>query len=230
MRTLLGALVSMAVLPAYGSMIVVSGITELSPPPASLLPGALMSDTTIYGFAEQQGVLLTSPLNAGITSPGTWVCCSGLPSGTIPSGTTVNSYLLFDAPETDESPYDFRQFVGEISFSPGEKIVGIIIGYQNLAYTDAFVGAPGTTYLPASYIYGGLHHDDEVILGANRQSIYLDLFTQAGNVNMIRILTESPEPADFVLIGSGLIGLVVCRRLFVRHQQASANRSIRDLL
>jgi hypothetical protein len=31
-------------------------------------------------------------------------------------------------------------------------------------------------------------------------------------MDMIRILTETPEPADFVLIGSGLIALALCRR------------------
>lgn len=56
MRILIATLLLIAVVPAFGSMIVVSGVTQLSPPPASLLPGALVSDTTIYGFSEQVGL------------------------------------------------------------------------------------------------------------------------------------------------------------------------------
>jgi hypothetical protein len=207
MRILSLAPLLIAVSPAYASMIVISGVTELSPPPASLLPGALVSDTTLYGFAEQQGVVLGSSLNVGISLPGTWICCSPLSPGTIPSGTTVNSYLLYDSPETDESPYNFRQFLGQIGFSPGEKIVGIVIGYLNLADTDALLGAPGTAYPPASYKLGGLENNDEVILSANMQSVYVNFYTEVGGDDMIRILTETPEPADFALLGSGLMVL-----------------------
>lgn len=206
------ALLLSAVSPLYGSMIVISGVTELSPPPTSLLSGALVSDTTIYGFAEQQGVLLNSSLNVGITSPGTWICCSGLPTGTIPAGTTVNSYLLYASPETDESPYAFREFQGEVTFSPGERILGIIVGYQNLAATDALLGSPTTTYPPASYKNAGIQSNDEVILSNDMDSLYIRLYITAGNSNMIRILTETPEPADFVLLASGLLLLALFRR------------------
>jgi hypothetical protein len=175
------------------------------------MAGQLLSNSTIYGFSEQQGVLLTSPLNVGITSPGAWMCCSGLPTGTIDAGVTVNSYLLRAAPETNGLG-GYRDFQGEITFSPGEKIVGIIIGYKNIASTDVLFGAPGTLYPPASYRLGGLEPRDTVILGGNMETVYVNFHVVEGGMDMIRILTETPEPADFVLIGSGLIALALCRR------------------
>jgi hypothetical protein len=33
-----------------------------------------------------------------------------------------------------------------------------------------------------------------------------------GGEDMIRILTETPEPVDFVLLGSGLMALALCRK------------------
>jgi hypothetical protein len=221
MRILLVTLLLIAVTPVFGSMIVVTGVTQLSPPPASLLPGVLTSDSTLYGFSEQQGVLLTTPLEAGITSPGNYICCSPLSPGTIPAGTTVNSYLLYDSPVTDEGGYDFRQFDGQITFSPGETIVGIIVGYQNLSATDALLGAPGTTYPPLSDKLGGLETNDEVILSANRQSVYVNFYTEVGGDDMIRILTTTPEPADFLLIGSGLVVLGLFRRRLQRFLASS---------
>jgi|HubBroStandDraft_1064217.scaffolds.fasta_scaffold00079_2 hypothetical protein len=217
MRVLLITLLLIAAIPAYGSMIVVTGVTELSPPPSSLLPGALTSDSTIYGFAEQQGVLLTSPLDAGITSPGNFTCCSPLSPGTIPAGATVNSYLLYASPSSDEPGFDFRQFDGEVSFSPGETIVGIIVGYQNIVGTDTLLGAPGTVYPPSTYKLGGLEPGhDQVILSSNMESVYVNFFVQTDGEDVIRILTTTPEPADFLLIGSGLVVLGLFRRRLQR--------------
>lgn len=210
MRILLVTLALTAVVPAYGSIILFSGDVSVVSPPTSLYP-ALQSNTAILGFAEQQGVLLTTPLTVGITSPGTWVCCSGIPGGTIAAGTTVNSYLLYAAPVSDQSGEDFREFTGSITFSPGEKIVGIIISYQGLADTDILLGSPTTTYPPAGYIHGGIQSSDEVIIGPNAQSVYVNLYIADGNSNMIRILTESPEPTAFALLGSGLMVLALCK-------------------
>jgi len=202
-------------------MIVIAGVTELSSAPSSVMPPALVSDSTIYGFSEQQGVVLSSALTAGITSPGAWICCSGFTTGgTIPIGTTVNSYLLYASPVTDEDGEFFRQFVGEITFSPGEKIVGIVIGYKNLAATDGMLGAPGSTYPPAGYNLGGLEPHDEVAVANNMQAVFVKFNVEVGGDDMIRILTISPEPADFVLLGSGLLALALFGRR-LRFRRAS---------
>ena len=219
MRILLITLLSIMAVPAYGSIIMFTGDVSVGPAPSSLLPGAQESDSTILGFAEQQGVLLLSNVNVGITSPGTWICCS-FPGGTVDSGTTVNSYLLYASPASDQSGDDFRTFTGSITFSPGERIVGIMIEYQQLAATDSILGASGTTYPPPTYGKAGLESLDEVIVGSNASSVYVDLHIAAGNIDMIRILTETPEPADFVLLGSGLIALALFgrRRLAARRK------------
>jgi hypothetical protein len=223
MRILMVTLLLSVVLPAYGSIIFFSGDVTVVSPPASLLPGALTSNTAIYGFSEQQGVLLSSPVNAALTSPGTWICCAGLPGGTVAAGTTVNSYLLYASPVTDEDGLDYRDFQGSITFSPGEKIVGILLGYENLANTDALLGAPGTTYPPAGFKLGGLEQYDTVIISSNLQSVYVDFHVAVGGDDMIRILTETPEPADFVLLGSGLLALALCsRRLRLRRASRQA--------
>jgi len=220
MRILLATLLLIAVIPAYGSMIVIAGVTELSSAPTSVMPPSLVSDSTIYGFSEQQGLVLSSAVTAGITSTGAWICCSGFSPGTIPIGTTVNSYLLYASPVTDEDGEFFRQFVGEITFSPGEKILGIIIGYQNIAATDGMLGAPGSTYPPASFRLGGLEQDDEVAVASNMQAVFVKFNVEVGGDDMIRILTISPEPADFVLLGSGLLALALFGRR-LRFRRAS---------
>jgi hypothetical protein len=157
---------------------------------------------------------LSSSVGVGISTPGTWICCSGLPGGSIPEGTEVNSYLLYASPESNPAGQDFRDFTGRITFSPGEKIVGIIIGYKQLSNTDGELGAPGTVYPPPSYALGGLENTDEVILGNGETSVYVNFHVNAADegIDMIRILTEVPEPADFLLIGSGLIALAFWKR------------------
>jgi hypothetical protein len=67
MRILMVTLLLSVVLPAYGSIIFFSGDVTVVSPPASLLPGALTSNTAIYGFSEQQGVLLSGTAS---TKPG----------------------------------------------------------------------------------------------------------------------------------------------------------------
>jgi hypothetical protein len=215
MRMLLVSLLLVLVLPAYGSILLLpnSGVTTIAPP-TSLLPGALTSDSTIFGFTEQTNLFLTSNLTVAISSPGTYICCAGLPGGTIDAGTEVASYALYASPVTDQGGQDFRDFQGSFTVGPGQKILGIIIGYKNLANTDLLLGAPGTMYPPRSQNNGGLENTDEVILGANSQSVYVNFHVAVGGDDMIRILTSTPEPADFILLGSGLLALALFGRRF----------------
>jgi hypothetical protein len=206
MRILLATLLLIAVVPAYGSMIVVTGVTSISAPP-SVMSGQLLSDNTIYGFSEQVGVTLSSAVGVGITTPGTWVCCSGFPTGVIPEGVTVNSYLLRAAPASGGT-----EFTGEITFSPGETILAIIVGGEHVELTDSMLGARGTLYPPIGTPLTGIEPTKDTIIWSSNNTITVDLHVAPGGMDMIRILTSSPEPADFVLIGSGLIALALCRK------------------
>jgi len=214
MRILFVALVLTAVLPAYGSIIMFNGAAMAGTPPASLAPGAYTNNTTIWAFTEQQGVTLASSLPVAISTPGIWACCSGLVPGVIPAGTTVDSYLLYASPAT--SAVGTTDYIGSITFSPGQQILGIIIQYQSLFNTDALFGIPGVTYPPSNYIQAGLEHGDTVVLGDNMQAVAVSLHVAPGNIDMIRILTTAtsatPEPAAFLLLGSGLIGLALFKR------------------
>ncbi|MGO4879548.1 MAG: hypothetical protein ACLP59_01845 [Bryobacteraceae bacterium] len=217
MRTLLVAFLLVAVLPAYGSIIMWTGEVSVGAPPSAVAPDT--SNSTIFGFAEQQGVVLASNVAVAFTSPGTWICCGSFPGGTIDMGTTVNSYLLYAAPTSDLQG-TFTDFTGSITFSPGEKVIGVVVGYKNLAATAAMLGAPGTSYPNSSYKLGGLENDDEVIIGNNSQAVYVNFHVAEGGIDMIRILTETPEPADFLLLGSGLVALALFGRR-LQHKRAS---------
>ncbi len=208
MRIFLVVALLLAVLPAYGSIILFSGVTGVSPP-ASVQIGEtdLQSATTAFVFAEQQNVLITSPQDAGIVTPGTWVCCTGFAPGAITGPAFIDSYYLLSSAPTGSGVTDFT---GSITFSPGERVVGIIVGYQVLASTNSMFGAPGTLY-PVSngpfFTLNGLDPGDSVTLSSNLQTVSFDFQTGAGGIDSIRILTETPEPPDYVLFGSGLIVL-----------------------
>ena len=220
MRSLVSAACFFIVIPAYGSIILFSGVTVISPPPSVQL-GQLQSDTTAYVFAEQQDVLLTAPQYAGITMPGTWDCCTGFVVGAIPAGTTVNSYYLRSAPTDGSGVIDFT---GSITFSAGEKILGIIVGYQTLATTDSLFGSPITTYPNPSQSLNGLDTGDVVTLSSNFETVNFDFHTGGGGMDSIRILTETPEPAGFILLGSGLLA-VSCKRRSLRATRNSHSGS-----
>lgn len=222
MRILFAILLVVTVLPAYGSIIMFSpSVTVLPSAPASVEIGQLLSDTTINGFLEQEGVVLGSSVNVGITSPGTWVCCSGLPTGTIAAGEEVNSYLLRAAP--DAVTQGLHDFQGSITFGNGEKIVGVIVGYGNISNTNGIFAAPGTLYPPSSCGQCGQEPanappiGDSVTISSNMQTIYVNFRVADGNMDAIRILTTVPEPAEFILLGSGLVALgFIKRRQFFR--------------
>ncbi|HUO31515.1 MAG TPA: hypothetical protein VMU80_19990 [Bryobacteraceae bacterium] len=200
-----------SVFPAFGSIIYFSpSVTVLPSAPASV--SASVSDTTVYAFLEQQNVTLTSPVNVGVTMPGTWVCCSGLPTGTIPIGTTLDSYLMYAAPITNVAGEDGRDFQGSITFGNGEKIVAVILGFSNIIGTNDIFGAPGTAYPPSTCADCGEENDDSVTLSSNMESVYINFRVGAGNIDMVRVLTATPEPAEFALFGSGLVALGLIKR------------------
>ena len=208
MRILLVSLLALTVFPAYGSIILFSGVTGVSAPSSVQIGETdLQSATTAFVFAEEQNVSLTSSLYAGIVTPGTWVCCTGFNVGPVTAPALIDSYYLLTSAPTGSGITDFT---GSITFSPGERVVGIIVGYQVLASTNSMFGAPGTLY-PVSngpfFTLNGLDPGDSVTLSSNLQTVSFDFQTGGGGIDSIRILTETPEPPDYVLFGSGLMVL-----------------------
>jgi len=198
-------LVVMAVMPAYGSIILFNGVDVLPSPPATVVIGTGADDSTAYAFWESQ-TFTSSPIHVAIgADPGTWTCCTNLPLGVVPSDLTINSYLLYAQPETPDPGSNYRTYTGSVTFSPGENIVGVIISYGHLAGTDSTLGSPSTTY--GTSLYYGLEHGDSVSISGNLETLNFKFNVIPGRIDEIRILTEIPEPADFLLIGSGLLAL-----------------------
>lgn len=114
----------------------------LSQPPASVLSGALYSNSYIFMFLEKQHVTLANPLAVDITTPGTYTMNTQLINGQIPAGTVVNSYFLHANPIN--SKVEFLNQV--ITFSPDELVIGIMAASATMAAGVPTVGIPTTTY------------------------------------------------------------------------------------
>ena len=193
----------------FGSIIQPVGVNVIPAPP-SVEPGSVASDMFAFAFDEQQNVVLPTPVHAAITQPGTYICCGAdFTGGNVPAGLDVDSYLLFADPLTGSGGNPWTLFTGSISFSAGEEVVGIIIGYSELSKTNALLGAPGTVYNPDDDIYAALQNHDAVTLAynpaTNEDTVSFKLYVTPNHDNEIRILTAIPEPGVFFLIGGGLL-------------------------
>lgn len=197
-------------------------VTVLGTAPASVAQGGLQSNTSAYVFMESQ-LVLTSPLNVDISTPGTYTTVTSLTPGTIDAGTFVDSFMLESQPSSvPDSPGDYRTYEGTITFNG--PILGIIVETANLNSTDALLGAPGTTYPPPSDIYSGLDlntpgcagsgcGNDGVRLSVNGSTLSFGFVTNYSE-DEIRIITAAtPEPAGIALTLLGLFPLLASGRL-----------------
>ena len=214
-RPLLATLLLAVVVPAYGSIINFSGDVQEGSLPQNLTPGNFESNTTIWAFTEQQNVTIgANEVGVGISMPGTWVCCSSsnLSPALLPAG-DYDSYLLYASPAS-AGPGGYVLYTGSITFSPGQKTVGIIIGNSGLLASNSLFGVPDTMYPPSTYSQAGLDPADFVIWGSGSNAVYVNLYMGGpGNVDMVRIITTvTPEPAAFLLLGSGLLALALVGR------------------
>ncbi len=193
-----GAVTGGTALTAGGTFVKLSvPLPNLFGPPNSVGNDNFQSPN-LYGFDEDQNILLASPLIVDVgASP-------------IAAGTTVAShYIFFDPGPTQE-------VIGTVDFD--SDVLAIITSTGNLAASD-FLANTGVNYLnPANR---GLEAGDSVTISGLRQILFDTTASSPGDY--VRVITAAspgatvPEPGSMTLVGSGMIALA---RL-VRRKMAS---------
>ncbi|MEX2458172.1 MAG: S8 family peptidase [Actinomycetota bacterium] len=140
----------------------------VDPAPASVRVGVLESDSEIRVFHEQQDLRLATPVTVDAATPGTYTWTTTEP-GSIPAGTRIDSHFLHaDHIGSEEGGIRFQ---GSVSFS--SDILGVILTSDNLAASDATLGAPGTLYPTAGG--RGLEGGDHVTIQGDQRTIVIDV-------------------------------------------------------
>lgn len=173
---------------ANAAIIGTSGVAVLIAAPASVVTGALQSDTLVRTFNEKQNIVLASPLAVDITSPGTYDGTGPLTPGTIAAGTTVSSHYLHYDPANDTPTSGIGTSNGTVIFD--HQIIGVIVLSTNLDNSDSALGAAGTTY-PFGDANRGLEmvgfEGDSITVGCDTLKIN-SLFVQ-GAIDQFRVIT-----------------------------------------
>jgi len=160
----------------------------------------------LYGFDEDQNILLTAPLTVNVgTSP-------------IPAGTVVASHYVFFDPGPTE------HVIGTVNFD--SDILGIITSTTTLADSD-FLANTGVNYLNPSA--RGLEAGDSVTISGPRQILFDTFASSPGDY--VRVLTAfspaaaaAPEPGSFGLLADGLAGVAILLGLRRRQRKAGGVR------
>lgn len=174
--------------------------------PASVLPGAIQSQTDASIFFESTTTLL-APLPVDIIAPGTYNVADPDNPGAIAAGTKVNSYFLHH-----ESVANQLSTVIVAGSFPN-PILGVIINDTFLDASDPILGNPGTLY-PTGLDYRGLELPytalADVLFWSGNQVFISVKSTTADVLDQVRIITAVPEPSTFVLAAIGGLGLFLC--------------------
>jgi len=203
-------LLSMICIPAPASIIsgVVTGgsalaaggtFVQLTPPLSNPFgpPNSVGNDTfqspNLYGFNEDQNILLAAPLVVDVGS-------SPIPAGTV----VASHYIFFD-------PGPAEQVIGTVNFD--SDVLAIITSTGNLAASD-FLANTGVNYLnPGAR---GLEPGDSVTISGPRQILFDTFASSPGDY--VRVLTAfspaaaaSPEPGSVSLFALGFAALLALR-------------------
>ena len=142
----------------------------------------------LFGFDEDQNILLTAPLTVDVGS-------SPIAAGTI----VASHYIFFD-------PGPSEHVIGTVDFDA--DILGIITSTDTLAASD-FLAHTGVNYLNPSA--RGLEAGDSVTINGPQQILFDTFASSPGDY--VRVLTAfspaaaAPEPGSVVMLGSGLVAL-----------------------
>jgi hypothetical protein len=197
--------------PAAAAISSVSGDVSVIGAPASTLEGDLESDTQIFLFAGQSQVTLASALTVDVTSAGTYDNNNLPPLGgsQIAAGSLVESYFI-----NLDVASGFQTLSGSVTFD--SEILGVIVYTTTLeGGSDADLGSPTTTYIPAgSDDNRGLDFGpDSITLSSDLMTLSFTLRDNQTRVDQIRVITVStPEPSTALLLTTGLLGLAILGR------------------
>ncbi len=142
----------------------------------------------LYGFDEDQNILLTAPLTVNVGA-------SPIPAGTI----VASHYVFFD-------PGPTLHVVGTVDFDA--PILGIITTTTQLAASD-FLANTGVDYLNPSA--RGLEAGDSVTISGTDQILFDTVASSPGDY--VRVLTAFspaaavPEPGAAETMAAGLLGI-----------------------
>jgi PEP-CTERM motif len=166
-------------------------LSNLFGPPNSVGNDSFQSPN-LYGFDEDQNILLAAPLAVDVGS------------SPIPAGTYVASHYIFFDPGPSQS------IVGTVDFD--SDVLAIITSTGLLAASD-FLANTGVNYLNPGL--RGLEAGDSVTISGTRQILFDTVASTPGDY--VRVLTAFspgavPEPGTLALLGIAMAGLAAGRR------------------
>lgn len=173
---------------ASASLVIISA-------PASVVPGAIQSQVDATLFFEST-TTLAAALPVDLIAPGTYNLADPDNPGSIPAGTTVNSYLLHH--ESVANQLSTVVVAGTFPY----QILGVIIGDTKLDNSDPILGNPTTLY-PTGLAYRGLELPyvalADVVFWSGNQVFISIKSTTADVLDHVRIITAVPEPSTIWL-------------------------------
>lgn len=190
----------------------VSGNVEQIAPPASVVLGALESNSFVRLFDERTTVLLNQNVSVDITQPSTVGNSSDLTPGIISANQLIDSHLLHADP-VGGGPVTYQ---GSVTFD--RPILGLLVQANTLTATDSVLGSLSTVYNPT--IDRGFEWPSTTVVGDMVQlspdfRTITFVLKATSQYDQIRVITASvPEPSSIVL-GLGCLGFAItvrCRR------------------
>ncbi len=189
------AVVLLFAMSAQATLVSVStGTSSLGAAPEILAvaPADVNDDAAVnqgqQGFDEKQGVTLLTDL--------------AVDGGVIAAGTVVNSHMIFlNTAGTATTTHN------NVLWTFAGTILGTMTDSTGTLETasSGLLGAMGTAYPNAPFTARGLEGADATtILAFNVLSVSMAV-SEPGD--WIRVITEVPEPASLLLLGSGVLGL-----------------------